>query len=174
VNCGAYDGDVLRLLNETCGRVEEIVCFEPEPAIFKRLTDYLRVHGEELAERITAFPCAVSCRNSLERFLSGCGLGSRISETGDTWVQCVALDQVLPGFKPSFINMDVEGMEPEVLHGAEGLIREYRPDLAICVYHAPHHLWEIPRYLDDLGLGYRFYLRNYTSFTLETVLYATV
>ncbi len=107
------------------------------------------------------------------RFVSGGGLGSRISKDGDTLVQCVALDDVLPASKPTFICMDVEGAEPEVLKGAEGLLRANRPDLGVCVYHAPHHVWEIPLYLHSLGLGYRFYLRNYTTFTSETVLYAT-
>ena len=62
----------------------------------------------------------------------------------------------------------------EALKGAEKTIWSSRPDLAICVYHAPNHLWEKPLYIHSLGLGYRFYLRNYTSFTGETVLYATV
>jgi hypothetical protein len=69
--------------------------------------------------------------------------------------------------------MDIEGAEPEALKGAEGIIRSSRPDLAICVYHAPNHLWEIAQYLNGLELGYRFYLRNYTTFSAETVLYAT-
>ncbi len=174
VNCGAYDGDTLRLLNETCGKVDNIVCFEPEPQIYKRLVDYLEKHKSELAKNIVALPCAVYSQEARMRFASGSGLGSRISADGDSTVQGVALDHVLPGFNPTFICMDVEGVEPEVLKGAEGLIRKNCPDLAICVYHAPHHLWEIPLWLQSLELGYRFYLRNYTTFTNETVLYASI
>ncbi len=174
VNCGAYDGDTLRLLNEMCGKVGDIVCFEPEPDIYQRLVDYLGKHKHELADNIIAMPCAVYNREALMGFTNGSGLGSRISANGDSMVQCVALDHVLTGFKPTFICMDVEGVEPEVLKGAEGLIRKNCPDLAICVYHAPHHLWEIPLWLHNLGLGYRFYLRNYTTFTNETVLYASI
>ncbi|HSR11234.1 MAG TPA: FkbM family methyltransferase [Thermodesulfobacteriota bacterium] len=173
VNCGAYDGDTIRSLNEVQGRVEEIVCFETEPRIFQRLVEYLARAKDQLAERVVAIPCAVYSGEGMVRFISGGGLGSRISEEGDSFVQSVALDHVLPGFKPSFICMDVEGAEAEVLKGAEGLIRANRPDLGVCVYHAPNHAWEIPLYLHGLGLGYRLYLRNYTSFTTETVLYAT-
>ena len=68
--------------------------------------------------------------------------------------------------------MDIEGAELEALKGAEKTIRADRPDLGICVYHSPSHLWEIPLYLHGLGVGYRLYLRNYTSLTGETVLYA--
>ncbi|MGC8490164.1 MAG: FkbM family methyltransferase [Syntrophobacteraceae bacterium] len=173
VNCGAYDGDTVRLLNAVRGKVDELVCFEAEPFLFERLAGYLRNNRERLAQNIVAMPCAAYNREGLVRFISGGGLGSRVSDAGDTLVQAVALDHVLPGFSPTFICMDVEGAEPEVLRGAEGLIRESRPDLGVCVYHAPHHLWEVPRYLHGLGVGYRFYLRNYTGFTAETVLYAT-
>ena len=70
--------------------------------------------------------------------------------------------------------MDIEGAELDALIGAEKTIRENVPDLGICVYHSPNHLWEIPLFLNNLDLGYRFYLRNYTSFMHETVLYATL
>jgi FkbM family methyltransferase len=173
VCCGAYDGDTIRLLHKVCGKVEAIACFEPEPHIYARLTDYLRQHGDELAEQIMAWPCATYGHSGQCRFVRGDGLGSRISDDGESWVQCVTLDQALLGFEPTFISMDVEGAEPEVLKGAEKLLRKSSPDLGICVYHAPNHAWELPLYLHSLGLGYRFYLRNYTSFTIETVLYAT-
>jgi len=174
VNCGAYDGDTVRLLQEVRGKVEDLVCFETEPHLFARLTEYLTRCQPALADRITAFPCAAYSHEGLLRFRSGGGLGSRVTEDGDTFVQALSLDHALPGFDPTFICMDVEGAEPEVLKGAQGLLRASRPDLGVCVYHAPHHLWEIPLYLNGLGLGYRFYLRNYTSFITETVLYAAV
>ncbi|MBZ0105885.1 MAG: FkbM family methyltransferase [Sulfuricella denitrificans] len=173
VCCGAYDGDTVRLLNKVRGKVDAIACFEPEPHIYARLTDYLWRHGDQLADRILTWPCAVYGNSGQSHFIRGEGLGSRISDTGESWVQCVTLDQALAGFDPTFISMDVEGAEPEVLKGAERLLRKARPDLGVCVYHSPNHAWEIPLQLNGLGLDYRFYLRNYTSFTIETVLYAT-
>jgi FkbM family methyltransferase len=183
VCCGSDSGDTVRLLNEVYGKVDEIVCFEPEAPLFDLLADYLWRHKDELAKNIVAMPCALYSQDLLMKYTSAnlgqvrkypTGFGCRISEGGDLVVQCVTLDHTLPGFKPTFICMDVEGAESEVLKGAENLIRTHRPDLAICVYHAPHHLWEIPLYLQRFGLGYRFYLRNHTAFTQETVLYATM
>jgi len=174
ISCGAYDGDTVRLLNKTHGKVGNIVCFEAELAIFNRLSGYLQKNKSSLADNIIALPCAVYSHDVMMSFTSATGLGSRISVDGDSMVQCVALDHILPDFKPSIISMDIEGAEPQALKGAEKMIRKYRPDLAICVYHAPNHLWDIPLYLHGLGLGYRFYLRNYTSFAIETVLYATI
>lgn len=172
VSCGSYDGDTVRLLNQTCGKVKDVVCFEPEPLIFQRLVSYLTEYKDELAENVWAIPCAVYENEGIMPFISGTGLGSRLDEGGESRVQSVALDHVLHTFEPTFICMDVEGVEPNVLRGAEYILRTCRPDLGICVYHSPSHLWEIPIYLNSLGLDYRFYLRNYTSFSIETVLYA--
>jgi FkbM family methyltransferase len=174
ISCGAYDGDSVRLLNRLHGKVDEIVCVEAEPAIYARLTDYLNRHSLLIANNITALPCAAYSHEAIMNFTSSTGLGSRLSKAGECLVQTAALDHLLPTFSPSFISMDIEGAELEALKGAEKMIMQHKPDLGICVYHSAEHLWKIPLYLDSLNLGYRFYLRNYTSFTIETVVYATV
>ena len=174
VCCGAYDGDTVRLLHDTCGKVDAIACFEPEAHIYSRLIAYLERERDALAERLLTWPCAVHGHSGLMPFIPGDGLGSRISDEGRAKVQCVTLDQALLGFDPTFISMDIEGVEPDALRGAERLLRKCAPDLGICVYHSPNHAWEIPLYLDSLGVGYKFYLRNYTGFAIETVLYAGV
>jgi hypothetical protein len=47
------------------------------------------------------------------------------------------------------------------------------PKLAITVYHDFKDFWEIPQFLDRLGLGYRFYLRHFTIHEEERVLFGT-
>jgi hypothetical protein len=68
--------------------------------------------------------------------------------------------------------MDIEGAELGALRGAERTLREFRPRLAISVYHREDDLVEIPRYLDGLGLGYEFFLDHFTIYGEETVLFA--
>ncbi|MGC9196055.1 MAG: FkbM family methyltransferase [Syntrophobacteraceae bacterium] len=172
--CGVSVGEMASVFDRI-GKVEELVCFEPDPNQFARLARYLSANHERIADRVTAMPCAVYNRDSIEPFtFSDTSFGSRIvTSGGNATVQSVAIDHVLPGFKPTFISMDIEGAELEALEGAQRTIRANRPDLAVCVYHAPDHLWEIPLYLHGLDLGYKFYLRNYTSFVSETVLYST-
>jgi len=64
----------------------------------------------------------------------------------------------------------VEGCEKDAILGAKKTIQEHRPMLAIAVYHRPEDLWEIPQILSTLQ-DYKFYLRHYTQFYHETVLY---
>lgn len=197
IYCGVSVGEMASVFSQV-GKVDELVCFEPDPDQFKLTAEYLSEQHEKLAGKLSALPCAVYSHEAIKPFVrSDTSFGSRIVEASlarsdskreesdlcgasscskplSTFVQCVSLDNILPGFHPTFINMDIEGSELAALKGAENMIRKSCPDLAICVYHSPAHLWEIPLYIHSLGLGYRLFLRNYTSFTGETVLYATV
>lgn len=73
-----------------------------------------------------------------------------------------------------FIKMDIEGAELKALRGAEQTLRRFKPKLAISLYHKPEDFCDIPAWLNQLGLGYRFYLGHYTIHAGETVLYAAV
>lgn len=68
--------------------------------------------------------------------------------------------------------MDIEGAELKALEGAENLIRNAHPKLAICVYHKNEDIDQIPRLLLEYYPEYRFYLRHYSVTKAETVLYA--
>ena len=74
--------------------------------------------------------------------------------------------------KVTFLKMDIEGSELAALRGAERIIREQRPKLAICVYHKPEDMWEIPGFILNCHPDYKLYLRHYSISYTETVLYA--
>ena len=58
------------------------------------------------------------------------------------------------------------------LKGAKKTICNYRPKMAICVYHKPEDLWTIPGLLLEYDSTYRFKLRQYQTWYAECVLYA--
>jgi len=68
--------------------------------------------------------------------------------------------------------MDVEGAELESLKGAEKTIRRDRPKLAICIYHKPEDMTEIPLFIKELVPEYKLYVRMHANDGSETVLYA--
>src|SRR5207237_7420939 len=106
------------------------------------------------------------------RFSEGTGASSALQESGETTVQCVALDEALHGFAPTVIKMDIEGAEPAALDGARGIIEAHRPAIAVCAYHTADHLWTIAQQVRSWNLGYDCFLRSHGNNTLETVVYA--
>lgn len=76
---------------------------------------------------------------------------------GET-VDVVPLDQDIT--EPlTLIKMDIEGAEQAALRGCARHIRQDRPKLALSVYHNFEDLWKLPRMIDEMAPGYRFYLR---------------
>lgn len=172
--CGSYDGENIRKMHQNIGSVGKIMCFEPDQKIFPKLEQCAQLYRQKFSADITCHNTAISDTRGKKPFTSSGGLGSRISETGESQVNTTSLDYALLGMRPTFISMDIEGEELKALEGGRRTLKTSRPGLGISVYHQPSHLWEVPNFLNGLNAGYRFYLRNYTGFIAETVLYASV
>ena len=92
-------------------------------------------------------------------------------------VETIALDEaknMLNVQKVDFIKMDIEGSEVKALEGAKSHIINDHPKLLISVYHNHDDLWKIPKMIEEMCSGYKFYLRYYGNniFPTETVLIA--
>ena len=175
VDCGAYRGDTLEQLIDANKTVEASALFEPDADNFAVLARVSRERRQAIRDSLLLWPCAVTAKSGSVSFASGLDEASSIRSDAETTVAAVALDDVLVGWRPSFIKMDIEGAEVDALNGARRTIAEYRPDLAICVYHRPDHLWAIPLLLASWPemRGYGFYLRSHGFNGFDTVLYVT-
>ncbi len=171
-DCGAYDGDTLRFLatREPKLPVEAVAAFEPDQVNYEKLAAFCQSGELSVADTTCLFPCGVGEKNEKIHFAEGSGESSRISDVGNTVIQCVTLDSALVGFHPNLIKMDIEGSEMAALEGARQILLESRPGLAICVYHQADHLWRIPLLIQQL-LGGRHYLRIHAHNALELVYY---
>ena len=87
---------------------------------------------------------------------------SRVSTTGTLEIQIATLDSLFAdkNVRVSFLKADVEGFEFPMLLGAEQLIRQNRPKVAITVYHPTNHFLEIMEFLRDLHSDYQFKFRG--------------
>ena len=111
-------------------------------------------------------------RAGIVSFKSGLEGMSSIDNDGQIHIETVRLDDILRGKQISFIKMDIEGSELEALQGAEEIIRNQKPKLAICVYHKKEDIISIPSLLLKYNSNYKFKLRHYSTSPSETVLYA--
>jgi FkbM family methyltransferase len=170
VDCGAYVGDSIECLIRHGYEIKRLCAFEPDLSNFQQL----RTTVSKALPRcdVSLWPCGVWSSTRHLNFSATASGGSRLSEEGSVAVPVVALDDVLTGQSINLIKLDVEGAEPEALNGAIGILNAYRPGLAVCLYHYPHHLWSIPLWINDLGFCYRLYYRAHHQNSFDTVLYA--
>lgn len=179
VDCGAYTGDSTRdfIMWSKAGshiqNTQEIIpyksifAFEPDPWCYEVCCeDFKKLKGSKV------FKAGVSDKTGTLNFQATSDGASKITDKGDIEIKTVALDEALEGEKVTFIKMDIEGAELSALKGAEKIIRQRKPKLAICVYHKYEDIWEIAEYIWSLNPDYKMYLRHYSNSWIETVLYA--
>jgi FkbM family methyltransferase len=73
--------------------------------------------------------------------------------------------------KLNFIKMDIEGHEENAIRGAKNAITQYRPKLAISIYHKYFDVCELPLLIHKINPNYKFYVRHTTNIWSETVLF---
>ena len=173
VDGGSCDGmSAARFVEQNGGRYQKIYCFEPDPQNIER------IHGNFQSREIENYEVIDKGlwdgKQELLFAANGTAGSHIIQNEGDDAVKIkvTALDDILNGQRVSFIKMDIEGAEYKALQGSRRTIEEYKPKLAICVYHKPEDIWELPALVLDMRPDYKLYFRHYSAGTLETVMYA--
>ena len=169
VDGGCFDFETSKMLLSKCN-VEKIYAFEPDIYNLKKVES--EVEKMNLTN-VKIFNAGIWDCNTTLRFNSAGSIMSRVDENGTDEIKVVAIDEVING-KVTFIKMDVEGSELKALKGAEKIIKQYKPKLAICIYHKLEDIIEIPEYIMSIVPEYKFYIRHYSLNEAETVLYAVV
>jgi FkbM family methyltransferase len=167
-DAGCFDGDTSRqFIKRVNGRYRAIYAFEPHPASVKLIRENMRgVRDFHLRQS------GLYNQNATLKFFAQTLGTSKIADDGETEVSVETLDS-LPIETPTFIKMDIEGSERAALEGAKKLIERGKPKMAICVYHKPNDLWELPLYIKELVPEYKIFMRHYSLRSAhETVAYA--
>jgi FkbM family methyltransferase len=172
VDCGAFDGDTLSsFLKRQSNKFGRYIAYEPDPINLEKLTAFTEGLSDDTRNKIQIFNNAVGSRKE-KLFFNVTGTGASSVGTGTLEVNCEKMDDQIMDLKPTFIKMDIEGVEPDALLGAKQIIQQYKPVLAICVYHAQNHLWSIPLFIYSLSKDYSFYLRPHLYKVWDLVCYA--
>lgn len=164
--------------SETVGEQGRIVAFEPDPESFKVA---LETFQRRNCHNLLLLPYGLWDDLGELPFISA-GLASHVclevlnSEGSITTIKAkmVTIDHMVSKLKlpkVDFIKLDVEGSELQALRGGIKTILDFRPRMAICLYHRPEHLWEIPLFLKGLDVGYKFFLGHSHALPEHTVLY---
>ncbi len=170
---GAYTGDSVQSFLES-GRgtqFSEIHSFEPSPNNFVKLQSKTRqLHG--LDGSVFAHQLALGNVQGNITVEEENGPASRVG-VGGLNVPMTTIDEFSRRYSaPTFIKIDIEGFEPQCLQGAEQILRNSSPVVAVCVYHLQAHLWEIALQLHSYHPDYRFFLCPHLADGWDLVLYA--
>jgi FkbM family methyltransferase len=165
VDCGAFNGDTIRdFIIASGGCFRRVIALEPD------LRNCQELMTSVADTRIRIEPYAVGAKREVLR-MSSSGASSAVCDEGDTEVLCVPLDELLGDEIPTYIKMDIEGSELKALRGAAETIRRCSPKLAVCVYHHPDHLWQVPLLLKELLPDSTLTLRSHMLDGFDTVCY---
>jgi FkbM family methyltransferase len=157
------------------GSYNAIYAFEPEPNQYRLCAEILGKNPALTPSKIHLYRAGLSSETATLRFDPHYPGSSHVDPSGTEEIEAVSLDEVLRGGEGeggpvTFIKMDIEGSELEALKGARNTIIKWRPRLAICVYHKPEDILEIPAYILDIAPWYKMYIRHYSTIQTETVL----
>lgn len=172
VDAGCFNLNSSLKFQEYCGHAKKVYAFEPDPesyAVCQEKKERANFSEVELLPVGTWSSRTTLCFNA-----EGSGASS-IREGGSTTIPVVPIDEVIaPVDRVTMIKMDIEGAELESLRGARKTIQRDHPKLAICIYHKPEDMTEIPLYIKELVPEYKLYVRHHSNYARETVLYAVI
>ena len=153
LDVGAHIGALTIPISRMCKKVFAV---EPQAEVVEVLKKNLTLAG---VTNVEIFPFALGFENSQKSYTPNpYSMGSiRMEDTGDRSAQVVPLDDL--GLESTFIKIDVEGMELEVLAGGQKTIAKHRPYLF--AERTPGN--------SDLLAG--FSLLNYTSCLMDLPVY---
>jgi FkbM family methyltransferase len=171
LDIGSLFGETSFWFSKYVGEEGRVFCFEPVSENYGVLLENLK---HECTKNIVPVNLAVG-ETSGEIRISGSGGIAATSDLGKT-LSCTSIDDFVKNHnlaRVDMIKMDIEGYELNALRGAVETLKRFKPKLAISVYHGGEDLARVPLFIEDLGLGYRMYLRHFTPYHTETILFAT-
>lgn len=171
LDAGSFDGSsTTDFINSVNGNYDKIYAFEPMTDGFILTKNALdNISNVEICKAALCNQVGEGNFTKSYEGLMGGSIGNKglYTET----VRLETIDHYLSGNKCTFIKMDIEGAELDALKGAEKTIEQFRPKLAISLYHKREDLYEIPIWIKSIMPNYKMYLRHYANKQWDLVLY---
>ncbi|MCW0188843.1 FkbM family methyltransferase [Campylobacter lari] len=178
LDCGAYTGDTILNFVQFCTDYKICYALEPDENVSKVLRDNLNFNNI----RFELINCGVYNKNTQLEFLINdfgdscfCENNSRNANKKMIKLNVRTIDDLILNENreiPTYIKMDIEGGELSALEGAKKVIKQFKPKLAVCIYHKKEDLLHIPLFILSIRNDYKLYMRTHTGVGEDTVLYA--
>jgi FkbM family methyltransferase len=162
LDVGGFIGDSALVLSGYTDK--NVYSFDPNPKNIEKMRETMRLN--RTGAKIVPVPLGLGDRedtllmpaDDVSGYETFSGHGARKGApakmtTLDEWAQGSGADIGL-------VKVDIEGQEQMFLKGAVETIRRHRPAMLLCIYHNASDLFEIKPFVEGLGLGYRFKVRQ--------------
>lgn len=174
-DCGACIGDMSLVFADIVGTNGEVHTFDPIPLHNK----FIRLQAQNNPELMNVMKTNEAAVGSQTKHYDGSKQDERSINPGSltlTGFSTISLDDHAKNRtgRVDFVKMDIEGAEIDAIHGAENLIREDSPTLAISSYHKPDDLWRIPLLMKSFRPDYKIYFGHHSPTPWESVTYAMI
>ncbi|MGN0525899.1 MAG: FkbM family methyltransferase [Acutalibacteraceae bacterium] len=164
IDIGAFKGDTVeKFLEYTNGSYKNIVAVEPDKKTFNKL-----LKNCNNLENFKPLNAAVTDVDGTSLFSGGGGrqssvLGVVTKGVSDcnTSVTTLSLKSVCEGVTPTFIKIDSEGYEQQILEGGKKILEKYRPKMNIAAYHKNEDIFKLPILLKEINPDYQIHLRHH-------------
>lgn len=180
IDLGACFGDTALLFAEQVGEKGKVYSFEFVPGNIDIIRKNIALNPS-YENRIEIVKHPVWSESGKAIFFNDKGPSSVVRfekfEGSEGETSTLSIDDLVQKYAiphVDFIKSDIEGAEPFAIKGALETIRKFKPKLAISIYHSMNDFTGIVQQINDLNLGYKFYLGHCTIFASETVLFAKV
>ncbi len=167
LDLGAYRGDTINEFFNYVNNYKKIVAVEPDTRTFKKL----RIKCENYKNCI-AINNAIWSHNCTLTFDGNKGRGASASENGEE-KNAICVDYVTNKYGEfTYINIDVEGAEKEMLQGAKTTLKQHKPKLCMAVYHRSEDIFDLIDCINYINPDYKIYLRHHPHISFwDTNLY---
>ena len=155
IDIGAYRGDTVeKFVKLTNKEYKNIVAAEPDFKTYQKL-----VKNCENLKNFSSFNAAITDFDGEIGFSSLAGRQSAVG--GKNMIKSLSLPTLCDGVEPSFIKIDSEGCELEILKGGKEILKKFKPKLNVAAYHKSEDIFKLPILINSLNPEYKIHLRHH-------------
>ncbi len=156
LDLGAYRGDTVDEFLHYVNNYEKIVAIEPDLRTYKKLEK----HCEALQNCVT-LNNAIWRENCTLHFDGNRGRGGSAKANG-TEISAVCVDYLTEKYGEfTYINIDVEGAEKEMLEGSKSTLKSCTPKICMAVYHKSEDIFALVNEINQINPDCKIYMRHH-------------
>ena len=154
LDLGAYRGDTVdEFLRYTDG-YRSITAVEPNPKNYQKLCE----HVADI-ENTAAINAGIADRVGTMTVSKKAGRMPVLGDANGVEIPVTTVDRI--DCSPTYIKIDIEGMEQQMLSGAEHTLRTLKPKLNLAAYHRTEDFFSLINRLHKINPDYQIYLRKH-------------